>query len=89
MDVYVARQPILDRNQKLFAYELLFRDGLVNAMPQVEGDELTPYLDIVRAYEAGDWTTLRREAAELGIPETALPRCYVEALEWADTVDAL
>lgn len=27
---YVARQPILDRMQKVFGYELLFRDGLEN-----------------------------------------------------------
>jgi len=28
---YVARQPILDREEKVFGYELLFRDGLENA----------------------------------------------------------
>jgi len=28
---YVARQPILDREEQVFGYELLFRDGLVNA----------------------------------------------------------
>lgn len=28
---YVARQPIFDRHQKVFGYELLFRDGLENA----------------------------------------------------------
>src|SRR5271165_1732268 len=28
---YVARQPIFDRDQNVFGYELLFRDGLVNA----------------------------------------------------------
>jgi c-di-GMP-related signal transduction protein len=28
---YVARQPIIDREEKVFGYELLFRDGLVNA----------------------------------------------------------
>ncbi len=28
---YVARQPIFDRDQKVFGYELLFRDGLENA----------------------------------------------------------
>lgn len=27
---YVARQPIFDRNEKVFGYELLFRDGLEN-----------------------------------------------------------
>ena len=27
---YVARQPIVDREQKVFGYELLFRDGIEN-----------------------------------------------------------
>lgn len=27
---YVARQPIFDREQKVFGYELLFRDGMEN-----------------------------------------------------------
>src|SRR5579864_6081148 len=30
---YVARQPIFDRQEKVFGYELLFRDGLDNAFP--------------------------------------------------------
>ncbi len=28
---YVARQPIFDREEKVFGYELLFRDGLEDA----------------------------------------------------------
>lgn len=32
MDVYVARQPILNINKETVAYELLFRDGFKNAM---------------------------------------------------------
>ncbi|MFQ5754422.1 MAG: diguanylate phosphodiesterase, partial [bacterium] len=30
MEVFVARQPIFDRQQNVYAYELLFRDGLDN-----------------------------------------------------------
>lgn len=41
MYFYAARQPILDRNKELYAYELLFRDGLENAFPDVDGDEAT------------------------------------------------
>lgn len=29
---YVARQPILDREERVFGYELLFRDGMENAL---------------------------------------------------------
>jgi c-di-GMP-related signal transduction protein len=35
---YVARQPIFDRDQKVFGYELLFRDGLENAFTGTDAD---------------------------------------------------
>lgn len=41
MFFYAARQPILDRNKELFGYELLFRDGVENAFPNIDGDEAT------------------------------------------------
>ncbi|MEH0759251.1 EAL domain-containing protein [Vibrio sp. 16] len=33
---FVARQPILDREEKLIGYELLFREGLNNAFPDID-----------------------------------------------------
>lgn len=44
MDVYVARQPIFDREKHLHAYEFLFRDGLSNAFPDIDGDTATSRL---------------------------------------------
>jgi len=41
MDFYAARQPILDKSKKLFAYELLFRDSIDNVFPDIDGDEAT------------------------------------------------
>ncbi|TMM46515.1 EAL and HDOD domain-containing protein [Colwellia ponticola] len=41
MNFYAARQPILDKSKKLFAYELLFRDGVDNVFPDIDGDEAT------------------------------------------------
>ena len=52
MDVYVARQPIFDRQKDIYGYELLFRDGMSNAFPDVDGDTATSsvlsssYLDL-------------------------------------------
>lgn len=40
-DVFVGRQPILDRQQKLFAYELLFRSSMTGGFPDVDGDVAT------------------------------------------------
>lgn len=41
MYFYAARQPILDRNKQLYAYELLFRDSLENVFPEIDGNEAT------------------------------------------------
>jgi len=41
MHFYAARQPILDKNKNLFAYELLFRDSIDNVFPDIDGDEAT------------------------------------------------
>ena len=41
MDVFVARQPIFDRNNDVIAYELLFRNGYENFYNNVDGDKAT------------------------------------------------
>lgn len=41
MDVFLARQPILDRFDKLFGYELLFRDSEKNIYQSEDGDKAT------------------------------------------------
>ena len=41
---YVARQAILDKHKRLYAYELLFRDGVSNSFPDIEPDEATSKL---------------------------------------------
>lgn len=38
---YVARQPILNTNKELEAYELLFRDGQSNSFPNIDPDQAT------------------------------------------------
>jgi len=37
----IGRQPILDANQQIFAYELLYRDGVQNRAQILNGDEAT------------------------------------------------
>lgn len=45
MDVFVARQPIFDRHQKVIAYELLFRKDLSNFYENTDADQAT--LDVI------------------------------------------
>ena len=44
MDVFLARQPIFNKHKKLFAYELLFRTGMSNAFPNIDGGTATSSL---------------------------------------------
>ncbi|MBW6519457.1 MAG: HDOD domain-containing protein [Desulfoarculaceae bacterium] len=44
MDIFVARQPIFNRYRRVIAYELLFRNGMSNSFPGVDGDEATSSL---------------------------------------------
>ena len=44
MDVFVARQPIFNTHKKIYAYELLFRTGMSNAFPDLDGETATSSL---------------------------------------------
>jgi EAL and modified HD-GYP domain-containing signal transduction protein len=41
METFIARQPIFDRRQRVYAYELLFRSGLDNLFDHADPDEAT------------------------------------------------
>ena len=41
MEIFVARQPIFNTHKKIFGYELLFRNGLENKFPDIDGDTAT------------------------------------------------
>lgn len=46
MNVFLARQPILDKSNKIYGYELLFRDSSENSYNEKDGDKAT--LEVVR-----------------------------------------
>lgn len=41
MDIFIARQPILNVNKKIVAYELLYRDSDINSFSNVDGNIAT------------------------------------------------
>jgi len=45
MEIFVARQPIFDRKERVFAYELLYRQGTQNYYNGMDGDQAT--LDVI------------------------------------------
>lgn len=44
MDIYLARQPIFTRSKEIYAYELLFRGGMQNSFPGIDGASATSRL---------------------------------------------
>lgn len=50
MEVYVARQPIFDRNRNVFGYEMLYRNGVHNRYTGINSDEATSHV-IVNVFQ--------------------------------------
>lgn len=48
MEIYVARQPILNRKQEVYAYELLYRNSMQNQFSNIDGDQAT--LDVINSF---------------------------------------
>ncbi len=44
MDVFIARQPIFDIRKNIYAYELLFREGMENFFPDIDSETATTSL---------------------------------------------
>ncbi len=69
---YVARQPILDADLKLCGYELLFRDGLQNAFPNINPHEATSRLLSNSHFHLGLDSLTGELPAFINFPEVSL-----------------
>lgn len=91
MNFYAARQPILDKSKKLFAYELLFRDSIDNVFPDIDGDEATSKMIEASRFNMGisgftgnkpAFINFTLETLSQGYPEMLTPdELVVEILE--------
>ncbi|WP_226675064.1 EAL and HDOD domain-containing protein [Rossellomorea aquimaris] len=91
MEVFVARQPIFDRNQETVAYELLYRNNELNIFPDIDGDQATAdviinsYLNIgLESLSAGKpcFINFTENLLKLRVPTYFNPReVVVEILE--------
>ncbi|WP_445491117.1 EAL and HDOD domain-containing protein [Niallia sp. 03133] len=41
MEVFVARQPLFNRMEEVYGYEILYRNNQINSFPNVDGDHAT------------------------------------------------
>ncbi|AZQ85435.1 HDOD domain-containing protein [Colwellia sp. Arc7-635] len=91
MYFYAARQPILDKEKNLFAYELLFRDSIINVFPDIDADEATTKMIEASNFNLGiseftgnkpAFINFTLETLIQGYPETLSPEeVVVEILE--------
>lgn len=72
MDVYVARQPVFNKNKKLYGYELLFRDGLSNVFPGIDGDIATSKLLSSSFFSIGMNQLTAGKTAFINFPQSLL-----------------
>lgn len=97
MDIFIARQPIFDLNQRPVAYELLYRCDRTNVFPDVDGLEATSRLlcNVFNTFSISEITGGRRafvnftrELLVSGLPDLISPdQVVLEVLEDI-TVDA-
>jgi EAL and modified HD-GYP domain-containing signal transduction protein len=80
MQAFVARQPILDRRGRLFAYELLFRSGPRNTFSALDGQQATGKVisDSLSLFGGREFTRGRR--AFINFPQEMLVKGYPRLL---------
>lgn len=97
MDIYVARQPIFDINEKTVAYELLYRSSTVNEYKHTNGDQATTdvivnsFLNIgIKELSNGKpcFINFTEKLLKLGVPSYFNPlSIVVEILETVEITD--
>ena len=86
MHFYAARQPILDKNKKLFAYELLFRDSIDNVFPEIDGDEATSKMVEASQFNMGISEFTGNKPAFINFTLETLSQGYPEMLSPEEVV---
>ncbi len=79
---------IMDQEMESLMEKLPLSENIKKALVSGEG-VLGQYLRLAQCYEAGDWKGFAESVKKLGIDEEKVPECYMEALGWANSLDAL
>jgi EAL and modified HD-GYP domain-containing signal transduction protein len=86
MYFYAARQPILDKDKNLFAYELLFRDSIDNVFPEIDGDEATTKMIEASKFNLGIGEFTANKPAFINFTLETLSRGYANMLTTDEVV---
>lgn len=80
MYFYAARQPILDKDKNLYAYELLFRDSIDNVFPDIDGDEATSKMIEASKFNMGISEFTHNKPAFINFTLDTMSKGYPEML---------
>jgi len=86
MYFYAARQPILDRDKNLYAYELLFRDSIDNVFPDIDGDAATSKMIEASQFNMGISEFTSNKPAFINFTLETLSKGYPEMLTTDEVV---
>jgi len=86
MYFYAARQPILDKDKNLFAYELLFRDSIDNIFPEIDGDEATSKMIEASKFNIGISEFTGNKPAFINFTLETLAKDYPRVLTTSEVV---
>jgi EAL and modified HD-GYP domain-containing signal transduction protein len=76
---------ILDDDMEKLVENLPLSDAVKTALVKGKGP-LANYLKVICSYEKGDWSAVAEASEELGVKQAELPKFYVDAVSWADSI---
>lgn len=79
---------IMDDSMGALMQKLPLSDAIKKALISGEGI-LGDYLKLATGYERADWKNAALTASKLGMREEGLPKCFIEALSWANSFSDL
>ncbi|MBU0754075.1 MAG: hypothetical protein KJ645_02980, partial [Planctomycetes bacterium] len=80
LKAFVGRQAIFDAKEQIYAYELLFRSGLDNVFPAVDGDEATSSVISNSFFDLGINRITGGKKASINFTRNALVGNYAQLL---------
>ncbi|RLB11565.1 MAG: hypothetical protein DRG63_12805 [Deltaproteobacteria bacterium] len=79
---------IMDQEMESLMNKLPLTESIKSALIAGEGT-LADFLRIAVSYETGDWQGFADATRKLGVEEEKVPELYLEALGWADSINAI
>jgi len=85
MGLFSVIDAMLNKEMEVALHEIALTKSITEALIHGTG-ELSPICHLIRAYETGDWDTLKLMTEKINISETEVYDAYVDAISWANGI---